>query len=68
MTGKLSKNFHGVAIGPLSNILAVKYLYRLVNIVKERPHGGLRVHSILSRAIYLGGMQNRGAYQAYVNG
>ena len=24
MTGKLSKNFHGVAIGPLSNILAVK--------------------------------------------
>ena len=27
MTGKLSKNFHGVAIGPLSNILAVKYYY-----------------------------------------
>ena len=26
MTGKLSKNFHGVGIGPLSNILAVKYL------------------------------------------
>ena len=25
MTGKLSKNFHGVGIGPLSNILAVKY-------------------------------------------
>ena len=24
MTGKLSKNFHGVAIGPLSKILAVK--------------------------------------------
>ena len=24
MTGKLSKNFHGVGIGPLSNILAVK--------------------------------------------
>ena len=24
-TGKLSKNFHGVAIGPLSKILAVKY-------------------------------------------
>ena len=24
MTGKLSKNFHGVAVGPLSNILAVK--------------------------------------------
>ena len=24
MTGKLSKNFHGVDIGPLSNILAVK--------------------------------------------
>ena len=23
MTGKLSKNFHGVAIGPLSNTLAV---------------------------------------------
>ena len=23
MTGKLSKNFHGVGIGPLSNILAV---------------------------------------------
>ena len=26
MTGKLSKNFHGVGIGPLSKILAVKYL------------------------------------------
>ena len=26
MTGKLSKNFHGVGIGPLSNILAVKGL------------------------------------------
>ena len=25
MTGKLSKNFHGVGIGPLSNIVAVKY-------------------------------------------
>ena len=25
MTGKLSKNFHGVGIGPLSNISAVKY-------------------------------------------
>ena len=24
MTGKLSKNFHGVGIGPLSNILADK--------------------------------------------
>ena len=24
MTGKLSKNFHGFGIGPLSNILAVK--------------------------------------------
>ena len=24
MTGKLSKNFHGVGIGPLSNMLAVK--------------------------------------------
>ena len=24
MTGKLSKKFHGVDIGPLSNILAVK--------------------------------------------
>ena len=24
MTGKLSKNFHGVGIGPLSNIFAVK--------------------------------------------
>ena len=27
MTGKLSKNFHGVGIGPLSNILAVKMIY-----------------------------------------
>ena len=26
MTGKLSKNFHGVGIGPLSKILAVKRL------------------------------------------
>ena len=28
MTGKLSKNFHGVGIGPLSKILAVKSLKR----------------------------------------
>ena len=27
MTGKLSKNFHGVGIGPLSKILAVKSLH-----------------------------------------
>ena len=26
MTGKLSKNFHGVGIGPLSKIYAVKVL------------------------------------------
>ena len=26
MTGRLSKNFHGVGIGPLSKILAVKTL------------------------------------------
>ena len=26
MTGKLSKNFHGVGIGPLSKISAVKYI------------------------------------------
>ena len=26
MTFKLSKNFHGVGIGPLSKILAVKYV------------------------------------------
>ena len=29
MTGKLSKNFHGVGIGPLSNILAVKKVNNL---------------------------------------
>ena len=33
MTGKLSKNFHGVGIGPLSNILAVKGLLRVVKFV-----------------------------------
>ena len=27
MTGRLSKNFHGVGIGPLSKILAVKFHY-----------------------------------------
>ena len=27
MTGKLSKNFHGVGIGPLSKILAIKGLF-----------------------------------------
>jgi hypothetical protein len=26
MTGRLSKNFHGVGIGPLSKILAVMYV------------------------------------------
>ena len=30
MTGKLSKNFHGVGIGPLSKILAVKRIYPFV--------------------------------------
>ena len=29
MTGKLSKNFHGVGIGPLSKILAVKTSYKI---------------------------------------
>ena len=28
MTGKLSKNFHGVGIGPLSKILAVKDFFK----------------------------------------
>ena len=32
MTGKLSKNFHGVGIGPLSNILAVK-----VKVMRSNP-------------------------------
>ena len=31
MTGELSKIFHGVGIGPLSKILAVKTLYFAVN-------------------------------------
>ena len=30
MTGKLSKNFHGVGIGPFSKILAVKYLNSII--------------------------------------
>ena len=30
MTGKLSKNFHGVGIGPLSKILAVKSFETLI--------------------------------------
>ena len=32
MTFELSKNFHGVGIGPLSKILAVKYLSKLAEI------------------------------------
>ena len=32
MTGKLSKNFHGVGIGPLSKILAVNGNLRFSNI------------------------------------
>ena len=39
MTGKLSKNFHGVGIGPLSKILAVKkyskFLTVLINSAKN---------------------------------
>ena len=31
MTGKLSKNFHGVGIGPLSKILAVKAYSKVKN-------------------------------------
>ena len=34
MTGKLSKNFHGVGIGPLSNILAVM-VFRLRSVFSE---------------------------------
>ena len=34
MTGKLSKNFHGVGIGPFSKILAVKILQSLIGAVK----------------------------------
>ena len=29
MTGELSTNFHGVGIGPLSKILAVKYVDKM---------------------------------------
>ena len=35
MTGKLSKNFRGVGIGPLSKIMAVKYLPLEENMVVE---------------------------------
>ena len=34
MTGKLSKNFHGVGIGPLSKIYAVKYYCTLESFSK----------------------------------
>ena len=34
MTGKLSKNFHGVGIGPLSNILAVKVSGTIMHKIK----------------------------------
>ena len=32
MTFRLSKNFHGVGIGPLSKILGVKYYMTVTNI------------------------------------
>ena len=35
MTGELSKNFHGVDIGPLSNILAVKDYVKSVKILRD---------------------------------
>ena len=35
MTGKLSKNFHGVGIGPLSNILAVKEMDQALKLITE---------------------------------
>ena len=35
MTGGLSKNFHGVGIGPLSKILAVKYLSKSISFIYE---------------------------------
>ena len=37
MTGKLSKNFHGVGIGPLSIILAVKCAARVLCEKIENP-------------------------------
>ena len=36
MTGKLSKNFHGVGIGPLSNILAVNRYHMVKLIYSEK--------------------------------
>ena len=38
MTGKLSKNFHGVGIGPLSNILAVKIFIQRASAVSKVNH------------------------------
>ena len=35
LIGRLSKNFHGVDIGPLSKILAVKYMYRVIGGISE---------------------------------
>ena len=35
MTGRLSKHFHGVGIGPLSKILAVKVLIVFVEEIKQ---------------------------------
>ena len=41
MTGKLSKNFHGVGIGPLSKILAVKITKNVIryNSMRELDPG-----------------------------
>ena len=36
MTGKLSKNFHGVGIGPLSNILVVKSKVQISSVTKQK--------------------------------
>ena len=56
MTGKLSKNFHGVGIGPLSNILAVKvYFQTKTNFLDNFPPNGSLCITRQPQEIRLGG-------------
>ena len=46
MTGELSKNFHGVGIGPLSKILAVKQMNLikiLVRLILNKKMGKIKI-------------------------
>ena len=70
MTGRLSKNFHGVGIGPLSKILAVNRSQvsadkLIICYMKNSTEGGLSTMNISSSCLL--GTQEQGMFKGETN-